>query len=83
MVRTLCQRRGRASPHAVVSEVGVDYAYLGPEGSQVTIFGVQVQAHLVLGCDTGAREGHECLCSGLLYWMAARIGMETIVVEVR
>ena len=34
--------RGRASPHAVVSEgelpeVGVDYAYLGPEGSQVTI----------------------------------------------
>ena len=36
------QGRGRASPHAVVSEgelpeVGVDYAYLGPEGSQVTI----------------------------------------------
>ena len=34
--------RGRASPHAVVSEgelpeVGVDYACLGPEGSQVTI----------------------------------------------
>ena len=34
--------RGRASPHAVVSEgelpeVGVDYAYLGPEGSQVAI----------------------------------------------
>ena len=34
--------RGRASPHAVVSEGelpedGVDYAYLGPEGSQVTI----------------------------------------------
>ena len=34
--------RGRVSPHAVVSEgelpeVGVDYAYLGPEGSQVTI----------------------------------------------
>ena len=34
--------RGRASPHAVVSEgelpeVGVDHAYLGPEGSQVTI----------------------------------------------
>ena len=27
--------RGRASPHAVVSEG--DYAYLGPEGSQVTI----------------------------------------------
>ena len=34
--------RGRASPHAVVSEgelpeVGVDYAYLGPEVSEVTI----------------------------------------------
>ena len=34
--------RGRASPHAVVSEgempeVGVDFAFLGPEGSQVTI----------------------------------------------
>ena len=34
--------RGRASPHAVVSEgelpeVGVDYAYFGPEGSQVTV----------------------------------------------
>ena len=34
--------RGRASPHAVVSEgelpeVGVDYDYLGSEGSQVTI----------------------------------------------
>ena len=32
----------RASPHAVVPEgelpeVGVDYAHLGPEGSQVTI----------------------------------------------
>ena len=31
--------RGRASPHVVVSEgelpeVGVDYAYLGPEGSK-------------------------------------------------
>ena len=46
-------------------------------------FGVQVQAHWVPGCDTGTRKGHECLCSGLLYWMAARIGMETIVVEVR
>ena len=43
--------RGRVSPHAVVSErelpeVGVDYAYLGPPGSQVTIFGVQVQTHV-------------------------------------
>ena len=44
---------------------------------------LQVQAHGVLGCDTGTREGHECLCSSLLYRMAARIGMETIVVEVR
>ena len=53
--------RGRASPHAVVSEgelpeVGVDYAYLGPEGSQVTNFGVRVQTHRVPGCDTGAGE---------------------------
>ena len=43
MVRTLCQRsRTCISPHAVVSEgelpeVGVDHAYLVPEGSQVTI----------------------------------------------
>ena len=34
--------RGRVSPHVIVPEgelpeVGVDYAYLGPEGSQVTI----------------------------------------------
>ena len=50
------------SPHAIVSEgelpdVGVDYAYLGPEGSQLS-------------------SSHFC-------WMAARFGMETIVVEVR
>ena len=72
--------RGRASPHAVVSEgelpeVGVDYAYLGPEGSQVTI--------LVCKCTIAGEKGIECLCSSLLYWMVARFGMETIVVEVR
>ena len=81
--------RGRASQHAVVSEgelpeVGVDYAYHGPEGSQVTILVCKCKRTGCLpGCDTGTREGHECLCSSLLYWMAARIGMETIVVEVR
>ena len=77
--------RGRVSPHAIVSdgelpEVGVDNAYLGPEGSQVTILVCKCKR---TGCLAATREGHECLCSSLLYWMAARIGMETIVVEVR
>ena len=46
-------------------------------------FGVQVQAHWVPRCDTGAGEGHEWLRSSLLYWIVARIRKETIVVEVR
>ena len=41
-------------------------------------FGVQVQTHRVPGCDTGAGEGHECLCSSLLFWMVARLGMEQL-----
>ena len=80
--------RGRASPHAVVSEgelpeVGVDHAYLGPEGSQVTILECKCKRTGCLAATQVAGAGHECLCSSLLYWMAARIGMETIVVEVR
>ena len=40
--------------------------------------------HGVPGSYAGAGQGHECLCSGLLEWMAARFGMKTIVVvEVR
>ena len=44
--------RGRVSPHAVVSEsqlpeIGVDFAYLGPEGSQVTIFACKCKR---IGC---------------------------------
>ena len=79
--------RGRASPHAIVSEgelpeVGVDYGYLGRRIPSDD-FGVQVQTHWVPGCDAGAGEGHECLCSSLLYWMAAGFRIETIVVEVR
>ena len=46
-------------------------------------FGVRMQTYRVRGSDAGAREGHECPCSSLLYWMAARFGMETIVAEVR
>ena len=47
--------RGRASPHAVVSEgelpeVGVDYAYLGPEGSQVTILVCKCESHWTKIC---------------------------------
>ena len=42
-----------------------------------------MQTYRVLGSDAGTREGHECLCSSLLHWMAARFGMETIVAEVR
>ena len=80
--------RGRVSPHAVVSEgelpeVGVDYCLSGTGRIPSDDFGVQVQTHGVPGCDAGAGEGHECLCSSLLYWVAARFGMETIVVEVR
>ena len=80
--------RGRVSPHVSVPEgelpeVGVDYAYMGPEGSQVTISERTPQTHGVPRSDACAREGHECQCSSLLYWMAARFGMETIAAEVR
>ena len=57
--------RGRVSPYVSVlegelPEVGVDYAYVGPEGSQVKILCVQMQTYWMPGSDTGAREGHEC-----------------------
>ena len=58
-------------------------AYLGPGRIPSDDFVVQVQTHGVPGCDAGSGEGHVCLCSSLLYWVAARSGMETIVFEVR
>ena len=70
-------------PQGMQPEVGVDYAFVGLEGSQVTIFGVQMQTYWMPGSDTSAREGHECLFPGLLGWMAARLGMETIVTNGR
>ena len=76
------------SPHVIapegeLPEVGVDFACMGPEGSQETILVCNCKTDRVLGCDTGAGEGRECLFFGLLCWMAARFGMETIVAEVR
>ena len=61
----------------------VDYAYLGLEGSQVTILVCKCKRTGCPGCDAGSGEGHECLCSSLLYSVAARSGMELIVVDVR
>ena len=48
-------------PEGEMPEVGVDYPYMGTEGSQVTIFGVHMQTYGVPGSDAGARKGHECL----------------------
>ena len=61
--------RGRISPHAVVSE-GVARSWSRPRlpGArriQSDNFGVQVQTHWVPGCNTGAREGHQCLSGWL------------------
>ena len=80
--------RGRMSPHAVVSEgelldVGVDYAYLGPEGSQVTILVCMCVCTGCLAATQVLEKGMNVYDCSLLYWMAARFGMETIVVEVR
>ena len=71
--------RGRASPQAVVSEgelpeVGVDYAYLGPEKSQVTILVCKCKRTRCLAATQVREKGMN---------VAARFGMETIVVEVR
>ena len=52
--RSWCEQsvrgRGRVSPHVSVPEgdlpeVGIDYAYMGPEGSQVTILVDTWQRH--------------------------------------
>ena len=73
--------RGCTSPHAVVSEgelpeVGVDYAYLRPEGSQVTILVCKCKRTGCLAATQVPEKGMNVYALGFLYWMAARIGME-------
>ena len=80
--------RGRASPHAVVSEgelpeIGVDYAHLGPEGSQVTILVCKCKRTGCLASTQVPEKAMNVFALAFFVWMSARIGMETIVVEVR
>ena len=68
MVRTLCQRS-----RTCISTCGCFRRRIARSWSRQRLpwarripsdkFGVQVQTHWVPGCDTGAGEGHECLCS--------------------
>ena len=44
-------------------------------------FGVQVQTHVLPGCDAGAGEGHECLCSSLLSWMLRGLGWKRLLLR--
>ena len=90
--RSWCEHRvrgrGRASPHVIAPEgelpgVGVDYAYIGPEGIPGDYFGVQMRTHRVPRSDAGAREGCARLRSSFLCWLAARSGMEATVDEAR
>ena len=87
-VSIVSEVRGHVSPHVSVLEgelpgVGVDYAYMGPEGSDVTIFVCKSKRTGCLAATQVPKKGHACPCSGLVSRMAARFGMETIVVEVR
>ena len=80
--------RGRASPRAVVSEGelpedGVDYAYLGPEGSQVTILLSKCKR---TGCQAATQVPEKGMNVHALAFFAGWLRgfrMETIVVEVR
>ena len=63
-------------------EVGVGYGYLGPQGSQVTILVCKCKRTRCLAATQVLEHGHACQCSGLLYWLVARIGMDIIIVEV-
>ena len=72
--------RGRVSSHVSVlegelPEVGVDAAYMGLEGSQVTILVCKCKRTGCLAA-TGAREGHG---PGVLCWMAARLGWKRLL----
>ena len=51
--------RGRASPHAVVSEGELPEVGVWGRKDPKYNFGVQVQTHGVAGCDTSAGAGHE------------------------
>ena len=70
-------------PEGELPEVGVDYAYMGLEGSQVTILVCKCKRTGCLAATQVPEKGMDASCPGLLCRMAARIGMETIVVEVR
>ena len=63
--------RGLASPHAVVyegdlPEVGVDYAYLGLEGSQVTILVCKCKRTGCLAATQAPEKGMNVYAPGLL-----------------
>ena len=80
--------RGRASQHTIVfegelPEVGVDYAYLGLEGSQVTILVCKCKRTECLAATQVPEKGMNVYAPGFLYWLAALFRVETIVVEVR
>ena len=76
------------SPHVSVPdgelpEVGVDYAYVGPEGSQVTILVCKCKRTGCLAATQVPEKGMNASALSFFAVMAARFRMETIVVEVR
>ena len=89
--RSWCEQcvrgRGRVSAHVSVLEgelldVGVDYACMGPERSQVTILVCKCKRTGCLAATQVPEKGMNAYALAF-WWMAARFGMETIVVEVR
>ena len=81
--------RGRASPHAVVSEgelpeVGVDYAYLGPEESQVTIFVCKCKRTGCLAATQVPEKGMNVYALAAFFtgWLRG-LGWKRLFVEVR
>ena len=63
-----------SGPQGELPEIGVDYACIKPGRIPSDDFGVH-------GSDAAAREGHECLCSGLLYGVASRLGWKRLLLR--
>ena len=73
----------RLSSEGELPEVGVDYAYLGPEGSQVTILVCKCKRTGCLAARQVPEKGMTVYALPFFTGWLRGLGWETIVVEVR
>ena len=78
--------RGRASPHVAapageLPEVGADYAYLGPEGAQVTLLVVKDKKTGCLGATQVPSKGVEPYSQAFLVGWLRGLGYKRLVMR--